>query len=370
MEQLNNSSQVNDSLKIKGIKSDTYSKISGNDKEIKLKNFKNNFHQRLQEIGIPITLKAYNELITPKIDDYMKKNKLNTSNYCRSNVSTFQYQPIKFKNNNIYYGNWNEHNQMEGQGIYYLLDRNIITEGVWNDGNIVFGRIFFPNGDIYEGEMKSSLPEGNGQITYNNGDKYIGNFNQGDLNGKGKYIFSDRTTYEGDIENGVFYGKGNMKWNNGTEYNGYFSDSSLCGEGTITNSQNEKYSGNFDKNDFNWKGTYFYQNGDKYKGNFEYGVKRGIGKYLRKEDDVIFEGNWNNDLPNGNGIISCKGSSLKGFWRNGVFINPENNEKNMETFNDINKDIKPYKISIIPNSLPNLANLESNASQFISGDFI
>lgn len=372
--QLNNSSQVNDSCRLQGIKSDlksdTNSKISEKDKQIKLKSFRNNFQQKLPELGNVIPLNEYNKLITPKINNYIQNNKLNASNYCRSNVSTFQYEPIKFKNNNIYYGNWNDNSQMEGHGIYYLQDRNIITEGVWVKGNIVYGRIFFQNGDIYEGEMKNSLPEGNGHITYKNGDKYIGNFKQGDLNGKGQYIFSDGTKYDGYIENGYFNGKGTMIWDNGTRYDGYFSDSSLCGEGKLINSNgNESYIGNFDKNEFNGKGAYSYLNGDRYEGNFEYGIKRGEGRYFRN-DNVEFEGFWNNDLPNGNGIITYRGNSLKGFWRNGIFINSENNGQNLEIFSDIDKDIKPFKTTIIPSSLSHLPILDNNVSQFISGDFI
>ena len=57
-----------------------------------------------------------------------------------------------------------------------------------------------------------------------------------------------------------------------------------------------------------------------YEGNFEFGIKRGNGKFIRNFDNIIFEGNWNDNLPNGNGLIKNKGSNIKGFWRNGVFI--------------------------------------------------
>jgi hypothetical protein len=353
------------------INSELSNKMSSRDKEAKLKS---NLKKNLPKIGTNIPLKEFNKIITPNINNYMSQNKLNAPNYSQSNISTFQSEPIQFKNNNIYYGNWNENNQMEGHGIYYIQDRKIITEGIWNKGNIVYGRIFFPEEDIYEmyeGEMKNSLPDGKGKITFRNGDKYIGNFKHGEMNGNGNFIFADKTEYKGDLENGLFNGKGQMIWDNGTIYEGYFSDSTLTGEGTIYNGQNEKYQGNFDKNEFNGMGTYFYQNEDKYEGNFEYGIKRGNGKYFRSNDNIVFDGIWNGDLPNGNGIIKYRGNSLKGFWRNGVFIgNSENKEENEEIFNNIEKDIKPYKITIIPNSLPHLANLDSTTSQFIPGDFI
>ena len=135
--------------------------------------------------------------------------------------------------------------------------------------------------------------------------------------------------------------------------------------------QQEKYEGMFEKNEFNGKGIYYYSNGDVYEGNFEFGIKRGNGKFKRSIDNVIFEGNWNDDLPNGNGIIKKNESNIKGFWRNGAFIGSENEEKNNEILNNIDKDIKPNKISIFPNSLPHLAiGDSSNVSQFIPGNFI
>jgi hypothetical protein len=369
MDKLKNSNYVNRPIEVKS----NYRKI--NEKEIdkgnKLKStnkIKNNLDQKLPEIGTYISLVDYNSFITQSIHNYIQNNKLDYENYLSPNVTTFAANPIKFKNNNIYNGNWNKDGEMEGYGIYYLNDRQIITEGVWNNGNIVFGRIFLSNGDIYEGEMKNSIPDGKGKLIFvKNKEKYIGDFKMGEMTGKGTFIFEDNTEYSGYIENGIFNGKGKMKWENGTEYTGDFVDSTLCGEGTITNIQNEKYEGNFDKNEFNGEGTYYFNNGDIYKGNFEYGIKKGNGTYTRN-DNVIFEGNWNDDLPNGNGVITYSGNQLKGFWRNGAFVgSSKTGEENMETFSNIDKNIKPYKFNIFPSSLSHLAITDSNVSQYIPG---
>ena len=370
MDKLKNSNYANRPIEVKS----NYRKI--NEKEIdkgnKLKSstnkIKNNLDKKLPEIGTYISLDNYNSFIPQNIHNYIQNNKLDYENYLSPNEPTFPANPIKFKNNNIYYGNWNKDGEMEGYGIYYLNDRQIITEGVWNNGNIVFGRIFLTNGDIYEGEMKNSIPDGKGKLIFvKNKEKYIGDFKMGEMTGIGTFTFEDNTEYSGDIENGIFNGKGNMKWENGTEYSGYFVDSTLCGEGTIKNIQNEKYEGNFDKNEFNGEGTYYFNNGDIYKGNFEYGIKKGNGTYTRN-DNVIFEGNWNDDLPNGNGVITYSGNQLKGFWRNGAFVGSSRmEEENMETFSNIDKNIKPYKFNIFPSSLSHLAITDSNVSQYIPG---
>ena len=347
-----------------------YSQVTAREKGTKLNKMKNNLKKKLPELGNYISITEYRNLLNEDISNYMETKKLNINNYITPNLSTFKSEPIQFKNNNVYYGNWNEKSQMEGYGVYYIKDRKVITEGVWIEGNIVFGRIFFPNGDIYEGEMKNSVPEGKGKFLFANGENYEGDFKKGEMTGEGIFRFSDKTEYKGSIENGIFNGKGSMTWENGTQYNGNFIDSSLCGNGTITNIQKEKYEGNFDKNEFNGYGTYYFNNGDEYEGNFEYGIKRGKGIY-RRNDSVVFEGIWNDDLPNGNGVISYGGNKLKGFWRNGILVgNSEIEEGNIEIFNNIDKDIKPNKFSIFPSSLSHLAVADSNVSQFIQGDFI
>ena len=359
-----NASQTNINERVKEIKSQYSSQISID--ETKLKQMKNNFQKKLPEIGLKISENEFKNIIKEDINNYMERNKINIPKSFPQNNSLFQSEPIKFKNNNIYYGKWNKNNQMEGYGKYYIDDRKIIIEGIWENGSSVYGRIFFENGDIYEGYINNSLPDGKGKIKYSNKDSYEGDFKNGELTGVGKYIFSDKTEYNGNIQNGIFSGKGKMTWINGTEYNGNFSESYLNGEGTIKNNMNDKYHGMFEKNEFNGKGAYYYNNGDIYEGNFEYGIKKGKGKYIRRKDNVIFEGNWNDDLPNGTGIITYNDKKLKCFYRNGVFIGNSDNENN-NTFNNIDKNIKPEKFSILPSSLPHLSNADismNNTSQY------
>ena len=368
MDELRDNNGINSSRPIEIVSQ--FSQLSSRDKGNKLNKMnliKNNLEKKIPEIGTFISTDEYKTFINDDIHKYIETKKLNFNSNLSPNVSTFPSNPIKFKNNNIYCGNWNQNSEMEGYGIYYISARNVVTEGVWNNGNIVFGRIFFPNGDIYEGEMKNSLPHGRGKLMYKNGESYKGDFKKGEISGRGTFLFEDKTEYSGEIVNGNFNGKGKMKWENGTEYVGNFVDSTLCGNGTITNIQREKYIGDFDKNEFNGQGKYYFSNGDEYEGNFEYGIKRGKGIYKRN-DKVNFEGIWNDDLPNGNGVLSYLGNKLRGFWRNGAFVgNLEIEKGNLESFNNIDKDIKPFKISIFPSSLSHLAITDSNASQFIPG---
>ena len=131
-----------------------FSQVTSRVKGEKLNKMKNNLKQKLPEMGNFISLNEYKNLLNEDVINYIETKKLNYINYIPPNISTFESEPIQFKNNNVYYGNWNENSQMEGYGIYYIKDRKVTTEGIWIKGNIIFGRIFFPNGDIYEGEIK------------------------------------------------------------------------------------------------------------------------------------------------------------------------------------------------------------------------
>ena len=166
-----------------------------------------------------------------------------------------------------------------------------------------------------------------------------------------------------------------MTWDNNIEYTGNFKNSMLSGKGSISmliNMKKEKYVGNFTENEFHGKGKYIFTNGDEYKGEFENGIKKGNGVYIKNgEDKIIFEGIWNDDLPNGNGVLSYGGDKLKGFWRNGDFMSSNDDySKNIDdNFNNIDKNIKPPKINIFTNSLSHL-NQNMNLSRYVKEDFI
>lgn len=119
--------------------------------------------QKLSQLGTFYeTVDISNEL--PQI---IKQNlHLHSTTLNTNNTNTFTSKPIQFKNGNIYDGTWNEDIEMEGNGKLFLKEENIYIEGLWKGGNIKEGRIYFPNGDIYEGSLEQSLFEGKGTLYY------------------------------------------------------------------------------------------------------------------------------------------------------------------------------------------------------------
>jgi len=72
-------------------------------------------------------------------------------------------------------------------------------------------RIQYPNGDVYEGEMKESSKNGQGIMTYANGDTYDGNWVNGKKEGQGRLTsYSGRRVYTGSWSNDKKNGEGTM----------------------------------------------------------------------------------------------------------------------------------------------------------------
>jgi hypothetical protein len=334
--------------------------------------FSNNLKTTNIEKKIPsfcslLTIADFQKLIQENILNYIETHRFNYQEYSTIDTNIYKSNPVEFTNGNIYYGSWNIDGEMDGYGLYLIKSKDVLIEGIWRKGSNIYGRIFFPNNDIYEGDIMNSIPHGKGVILFSNGEIYKGDFDKGEMSGKGTFIYVDKSYYSGKIKNGVFDGKGSMKWNNGTEYHGNFCNSILSGKGKMyNNSTGEKYIGFFDKNEFNGEGIYTYQNGDVFQGIFECGARMGKGKYIRN-DNVEFDCFWKDDLPNGNGEVIYNDIKIKGFWRNGIIIQQKNesNDKN-EIPKEIDLNLIPSKGQLYPNSLPHLALNDVITSKYIN----
>ena len=335
--------------------------------------FSQKFEKRLKYIGKYILPTEFENILSEKAHLYMIQNVLDLPKNISVNKNSYQMKPIEFKNGNIYNGCWNEKYKMDGYGQYYLKTEKLFVEGIWDDGKLIYGRIFFPNDDIYEGQINDSLFHGKGKLISKNGDIYIGEFSDGEKSGKGKFIFNDDTIYEGEVFKNLFNGKGKMKWKNNIEYNGLFIENKLIGYGKLTNNLGEKYEGNFLNNKFNGRGTYTFKNNSTYFGDFESGIKKGKGIYKRF-DGFIYEGDWDNDMANGFGKITYKNCVIKSVWRNGKIVEAPNFLiGKFEVFNNKDLNFKTENFMLDADKYSHLEhnkilgdNKESKSSELIS----
>ena len=118
----------------------------------------------------------------------------------------------------------------DGTGTYEVPGSHEIT-GLWKEGHIVNGQVFFEDGRIYLGEFKNGKFDGKGTMTSPDGSTYRGQWKNHNAEGKGTL------TYAKDIkdENGNITTKGGTchegTWKDGFQeglFNIVYSDGAVC----------------------------------------------------------------------------------------------------------------------------------------------
>ena len=181
------------------------------------------------------------------------------------------------------------------------------------------GKINLKDGSLYEGTFINGKLEGEGSYTNNNGDIYLGYFNNGKINGKGKIIKKKENLFK---SNGISI----KEKNDILDYN---EDDNLIYEGEIKDFKKEgygiekcpefKFEGNFHDDMKNGQGSIIYlKTGRKYKGEFKNNEITGYG-YLIYENKHTYKGYLVNGKKEGKGIYNWpEGSEYKGEYKNDI----------------------------------------------------
>ncbi len=96
-----------------------------------------------------------------------------------------------------------------------------------------FGSFYTVEGDLYAGEFKNNLYDGQGTYTWSNGDQYIGDFKQALREGNGSLIFADGERYVGEFKSNKMHGLGMKTLVDGSWYYGEWKGSVLHGKGIM-----------------------------------------------------------------------------------------------------------------------------------------
>jgi hypothetical protein len=115
--------------------------------------------------------------------------------------------------------------------------------------------------DIYEGEVKNGLRQGNGTYTFADGKKYIGQFKEDMYFGSGTLIMPDGSRYVGQFKDDQFNGQGTYSWPDNSRYSGQFLNGSFHGKGTYTWSDGKKFVGEWRENRKQGFGILYFANG-------------------------------------------------------------------------------------------------------------
>lgn len=120
-------------------------------------------------------------------------------------------------------------------------------EGIYKDGaRNGFGRMVYPNGDVYEGEWVDNKMHGEGTYTYKkSGDIYSGSWKDGIKSGDGRYEYgADSSMLVGSWYEGTIVG-GNWELKGFGVYSGEFKLGRPFGEGKFVYDNGLQQSGKF-----------------------------------------------------------------------------------------------------------------------------
>jgi hypothetical protein len=198
-----------------------------------------------------------------------------------------------YNNGNSYKGELLNY-EANGRGIMNYCDGSV-HDGNFVDAQLTEGTIKFPDGTIYKGVFENGKIK-EGEISYSNKDCFKGTWNDiGEFTGTVSKNYPDGAIYNGELKTKLIMhnnqplfeelkqGKGKIIYND-DESGGYY------------------YDGYWDKNQYHGKGLIVYLDEDhdwlgEYDGNWRNGKKHGEGieKKISNGLTTIYDGTWKND---------------------------------------------------------------------------
>jgi hypothetical protein len=145
---------------------------------------------------------------------------------------------------------------------------------------------------VYIGQFQDGIREGLGLLIYSDGSFYEGNFANNSPNGVGVTCYNNGSCYRGQYWNGLRQGSGTFKCPNDEIIQGLFKNDEVVGHATVTYTNNAQYIGNLINYKKEGTGKFIFQNEDFYEGQFKNDLFEGKGKFYRKKDQTVFEGDW------------------------------------------------------------------------------
>ena len=166
------------------------------------------------------------------------------------------------------------------------------------------GELKSADGSSYDGMFLNGVFHGKGLYRWANDVTYTGDFLDGTITGTGMYTWPDGSTYTGEVRSGKRHGNGVFKCSAGQLYDGEWYQGYRHGFGTASYEEGKAttvYSGEWYKGKRQGYGKMQYASGNVYEGHWYGDKKCGKGVMNWIEDQSTYAGEWDNDLPNGNG---------------------------------------------------------------------
>lgn len=255
----------------------------------------NAFSLQVKEVGINYDTSSYED--NPKIQklkSFLPKFELDEKEKYTICVTQLQKTGLLYSDGMIYKGTINANGKREGYGKMYIPNGSIF-EGFFKDNKMQGrGRMLNIDGYVYEGDFHNSQACGYGKLVSLDGTVYKGSWQNDKQNGIGYQKYADQSYYVGNFLNGAKNGKGTMFFKKGSKYEGEFSNNEIKGEGIRTWKDGRIYCGTWNHNKMEGYGIFFWPDKKRYYGHYDNDTKDGFGVFY-----------WNN------------GKKFEGFWKDG-----------------------------------------------------
>jgi hypothetical protein len=273
-------------------------------------------------------------------DLYIKDNPIYSKYYYIQNEKNQKTLLLK-TTSSIYKGDWMKNSlntySFSGKGIYYSLTKNYLFDGIWNNNKFIFGRIYFINGNLYEGPINNNKANGFGRYIDSKGINYFADFINNKMTGDGliKFpnsiitingIYDNNETITGHNINIIFISQ-NKEHN--FEYIGGVKENILNGFGTLTSNKYGKYIGNFYNNFYNGNGKIIYPNNIIFEGNFHEGnMIKGI--FNLPNGSILYPNFINGKINDLVKLVDKNNNEFQCEFKNGEYVDGSFNDKNKE----------------------------------------
>lgn len=210
-----------------------------------------------------------------------------------------------------YEGKYSE-GEFDGSGILYYENGSVKYRGTFSAGELSEGEYTSEDGTVYSGSFEGGLLQGSGTMSASGRQLYIGEFKDGVPDGNGKQLYpSGAARYVGSFSEGVPHGAAMEYSESGTLiYSGSFMLGAYSGEGTLYDESGKKlYSGGFEAGNYSGGGTLYGTDGSITYGSFEDGDITGTAERVYS-NGTRYEGVFSENIPNGAGVLTDSAGSV------------------------------------------------------------
>ena len=273
------------------------------------------------------------EILAKSNYEMLKNNNIHILQYPGSGntLSISQGEYLGIYNLNEFYHSASTESGSSGSPIFIFYDSRIVIFGIHRAGkqNKNLGEFIYPiihslkinaifdKSSAFKGEIieKKDYCIQKGELKIEEGKIYIGELLRYKPNGKGtlyecieckeKNKKKYKVKYCGDFVNGKFEGHGKYFYNykENKYYEGEFKNNKRHGYGKYYIKNKLKYEGEFKDDEYDGIGTMYYKDGSYYKGGFAAGKKNGEGAIYNRNNTILEEGEFEDNITPINGII-------------------------------------------------------------------